>query len=372
LKSDDASGDAAVTIVVPEEREGDAASASRSLKSFLTADSMKPSVLAMTALAVIVSACGSPEKLALPAPSQISASSANAPPIDPSLDIAYMTQNDGATQTDLYLLRSNGSQRRLILSLPGQAYLPDWAPGGDSLVFTWEGHPEGTGFLWIVRADGSGLRPVSTSDLTYEADARWSPDGQSLAFFHMVTDDIYDIGITKTDGSDLRLLLNGQAQVLGVEPPAWSPDGKQIAFEAADANYNQAGLFVANLDGSGLHQLTQSANDQSVRWSPDGTRLAYTQWNGLGVGFRFKLMVSNADGSNPQALTTDVRDYYPTWSPNGKTIAFIRLPNPPPYYCSVYTMSAEGGTPVEITPDLHPRGCAGIAWRPRRNGNDAW
>jgi hypothetical protein len=35
-------------------------------------------------------------------------------------------------------------------------------------------------------------------------------------------------------------------------------------------------------------------------------------------------------------------------------------------------MPAQGGKPVEITPDLHPRGCAGLAWRPRKNGNDAW
>jgi len=332
---------------------------------------MTSRVLALTALAVVVGACSSPEKLALPTPPESSAHAASAPPIDPSLDIAYMTQTSGGTQSDLYLLRSNGNGRQLILSLPGQAYLPDWAPGGDSLVFTWDAHPEGTSPIWIVRADGSGLRPVS-SDTSYAYGARWSPDGQSLAFFHMVTLDIYDIGITKTDGSDLRLLLNGEAQVLGMGLPTWAPDGRRIAFESAGADYNPNGLFVANLDGSDLHQLTQSANDQSVRWSPDGSRLAYTQWNGLGPGFRFSLMVSNGDGSNPQALTTDVRDYYPTWSPNGKTIAFIRLPNAPPSYCSVYTIPAQGGAPVEITPDLHSPACAGIAWRPKRNGSNAW
>ncbi len=325
---------------------------------------------ALAALAAVLSACGSPEKLALPTSSQVSADKSGSP-IDPSLDIAYMTQTD-ISQSDLYLMRANGSGRVHVLTLPGQAYLPDWAPGGDSLVFTWDAHPEGTGTLWIVRADGTGLRPVSTTDTTYEYGAKWSPDGQSLAFFHMVTDDIYDIGITKTDGSNLRLLLNGEAQVLGDGLPTWSPDGKQIAFESVDANYNPNGLFVANLDGSNLHQLTQNPLDQSLRWSPDGTRLAYTQWNGVGPGFRFSLMVSNSDGSNPQALTADVRDNYPTWSPNGKTIAFIRLPNVQPYYCSVYTIPAQGGTPVEITPDLHSRSCSGLAWRPRKNGNDAW
>lgn len=281
-----------------------------------------------------------------------------------------MTQPNSIAQTDLYLMRGDGSGRHLIVSLPGQAYEPDWSPDGDSLVFTWDGHPEGTSPIWIIRADGSGLRPTS-NDTSYAYGARWSPDGQSLAFFHMVTLDIYDIGITRTDGSDLRLLLNGQRQVLGMTVPAWSPDGRQIAFESVDADYNQAGIWVANVDGSGLHQLTQSVYDQSLRWSPDGSHLAYTQWNGLGPGFRFNLMVANGDGSNPQALTTDVRDYSPTWSPNGKTVAFIRLPNNPPYYCSVYTLPAKGGTPVELTPDLHSRGCAGLAWRPKRNGSNA-
>ena len=72
-------------------------------------------ILALAAVAAVLSACGSPEKLALPTSSQVSADKTGSP-IDPELDIAYMTQTD-QTQSDLYLMRANGSGRRLVLTV---------------------------------------------------------------------------------------------------------------------------------------------------------------------------------------------------------------------------------------------------------------
>ena len=69
--------------------------------------------------------------------------------------------------------------------------------------------------------------------------------------------------------------------------PTWSPDGTRIA-------YSNDGIWVMNADGTDPRQLTDTGF--SPTWSPDGTRIAYNR-----VGLH--LWVVNADGTNPQQLT---------------------------------------------------------------------
>lgn len=70
------------------------------------------------------------------------------------------------------------------------------------------------------------------------------------------------------DGSDLKLITNGI-------DPAWSPDGKQIAYARWGATF--PGLYVINADGSGEHLVYSSNKIRSPRWSADGKYIAFTQ-----------------------------------------------------------------------------------------------
>jgi len=70
------------------------------------------------------------------------------------------------------------------------------------------------------------------------------------------------------DGSDLKLIANGI-------DPAWSPDGKQIAYARWGATF--PGLYVINADGSGEHLVYTSNKIRSPRWGPDGKYIAFTQ-----------------------------------------------------------------------------------------------
>ncbi len=101
--------------------------------------------------------------------------------------------------------------------------------------------------------------------------------------------------------------------------PAWSPDGRAIAFEArVDGKWR---IATIGADGSSLRVLTDGAsNSRSPTWSTDGNRLAVVSdregdWD---------LYVIGKDGSNPARLTRDpFRESAPAWSPDGARIAFV-------------------------------------------------
>jgi Tol biopolymer transport system component len=98
--------------------------------------------------------------------------------------------------------------------------------------------------------------------------------------------------------------------------PAWSPDGKSIAFE-------NLGISVIDVETGVLTQLTKTAGDTNPVWSDDGTRIAFLRNEGTSHG----LWVMNADGGNPLQLTSvpgPLEDRLPVWSPDGLTLLFTR------------------------------------------------
>jgi Tol biopolymer transport system component len=116
------------------------------------------------------------------------------------------------------------------------------------------------------------------------------------------------IYVMKPDGSQARRLV----QVEGYteqEAPRWSPDGKQILFDASSANSGIRELLVVNADGSGLRKLGAGAR---ADWSPDGKQIAFDEGN--------EVWVQNADGQTRERLTTGRS---PRWSPDGSQMAMV-------------------------------------------------
>jgi len=123
-------------------------------------------------------------------------------------------------------------------------------------------------------------------------------------------------------GANVRPL--GSTPVAGWQP-AWSPDGKRIAFvsfrdhngqscESGDCLPNGE-LYVVGTDGSGLNRLTRStADDQHPTWSPDGTRIAYASgYDDLHAGHPPWLYIRPAGGGPAKLLRRGiVAD--PAWS----------------------------------------------------------
>src|SRR5439155_6602502 len=104
--------------------------------------------------------------------------------------------------------------------------------------------------------------------------------------------------------------------------PAWSPDGKWIAFFGyRDGGYD---IWVVAPDGSHQHKLTWGPfDDREPIWSHDGTRLAFSSDRGNPLGSDYNIWVLDVGTGAVHQLTKDpADDYMPSWSPDDKEIAF--------------------------------------------------
>jgi len=132
-----------------------------------------------------------------------------------------------------------------------------------------------------------------------------------LVFQTMTGGTIYTVN---GDGSNLIAVSRGI-------DPAWSPDGKQIAFARWDAT--NPGLYIANADGSNERVIFGGTNIRSPQWSPDAKFIAFTQDKTGGDGKPvWKLgLVEIATGklTEPQCSTLC---YVPSWNPDGTALAF--------------------------------------------------
>ena len=115
-----------------------------------------------------------------------------------------------------------------------------------------------------MNADGSGLRNLTPKPWAPDAAPAWSPDGRKIAFASE-RDGNSEVYVMNADGSGQRNLTRNPALD---GDPAWSPDGRNIAFRSTrDGNTE---IYVMNADGSGQRNLSHNpkAFDGSLAWSP--------------------------------------------------------------------------------------------------------
>jgi len=186
---------------------------------------------------------------------------------------------------------------------PGTQYI-SLSPHGDSAVLVVVTSP---GNRDILRVDFDGQVQLLTNDPSEDVSPAWSPDGRTIAFVSD-RDGSAKIYLMESDGSDQRRMTDTSMAEL---EPAWSPDGTRIAFVSGDDAGTQ--IFIVNIDGSGLIQVTHgSGYNEHPTWSPDGTMLAFWS-NRTGSGQIYRIAV---DGSGLTRLTDNAfHDENPDWSP---------------------------------------------------------
>jgi Tol biopolymer transport system component len=247
---------------------------------------------------------------------------------------------------------------------------PSAGPGNGRIVFQRFDSGLGKTRLYVVQPDGRGLRALTRPTATQDNDSQpdWSPDGRRIVFRRFV-----DVGlpeerarlfVVRADGSGLRDLTRAtcSASCLGDAEPAWSPDGKRIAFVRTigpppPARPRVVGIFVMDADGTHVRQLTQRRGtfrkeDHAPSWSPDGKRIAFMSAN---TTFRpagaSVIYVINADGTRPRLLRSLPHDWpgagAPAWSPGGKrllysTYCWFGTCGQPAVGAQLFTIGADG------------------------------
>lgn len=234
----------------------------------------------------------------------------------------------------LAIMNTDGSRMTALIPDDPNGGLRDaaWSPDGERIAFS---GPEGG--IWVIRADGSGAKPLSSSSPNAQSDPAWSPDGRYIAYTEtrpigqngiVVRLDTY---LMRADGSGKELLARDASD------PAWSPNGKRIAYIAPDE-----GIHVMNADGSGAIRLAGTTGaDLEPAWSPDGTRIAFTRrWGTDCCDGDIHLM--RADGTGVKRLTTSRDTDSPSWAPDSSRLVFDRWSGPSAEVSGMYAIGADG------------------------------
>ena len=181
-------------------------------------------------------------------------------------------------------------------------------------------------------------------------------DAQAQIAFSSRRDGNSEIYVMAADGTNQRRLTNNRANDWF---PAWSPDGRRIAFVSerdghVDAihGWPTSEIYVMAADGSNPQNITNDpSDDREASWSPDGKRIVFASRR----DGNYEIYVMDTDGSNPQNLTNDPHnDRYPSWSPDGKRIVFSarregHFENKFAITYEIYVMNADGGNEERLT-----------------------
>jgi TolB protein len=170
--------------------------------------------------------------------------------------IAYTSTGDG--NSEIYVMNRDGSNRQRLTSHPSIDVTPTWSPTGAQIAFTSD--RTGTPQIYIINADGTGLQQItresacdrptwSPAPLNEIAYSSRSGGGNIIRIFDFETRRTRDL--TDAIGSN--------------ESPAFSPNGRHVAFVSTRAGKEQ--VFTIHRDGSGLRQITRTGTNRFPNWS---------------------------------------------------------------------------------------------------------
>jgi len=225
---------------------------------------------------------------------------------------------------------------------------------------------------WLRRSHHveAPMRVVPLTTLTgFEDQATFSPDGEQMAFaWNGAKQDNWDIYVTLVGSTDVRRLTSDPS---ADTHPAWSPDGRQIAFLRARPDGTTIQL-VSPLGGAD-RKLSDFRGVGTISWSPDGHWLAAWAYDEQALtGKPRGIYLIPVDGGDPRlviAYTPDVEVSQPAFSPDGSRLAYASCGPPEGCDIALVTLNAahEASTRPQQLTTQRSVSLESIAWT--RDGN---
>lgn len=267
-----------------------------------------------------------------------------AAPVGGGGKIAFASGRNG--EYEIFTMSPDGSGlAQLTDSDPGGKYFPRYSPDGEILLYwNYVEDPQATDEYWL-KSDGS----TAVFANTVQPYVSFSPDGQNVVLCAPGPNGSLEIVSVPTSGGDGTWLTDNAAKDY---MPAWSPDGKTIAF-VSDRDGQQY-IYTMDPDGGNQRRLTDNDFPElSPAWSPDGSHLAFFS----GTNDVTNIYVVGSDGAGSTNITDQESGFNedPSWSPDGTMIAFWSGRSGDN---DIYTMRADGSAVMNLTnspgPDENP------------------
>lgn len=229
--------------------------------------------------------------------------------------IAYVARQNG--QTDIWALSIGNRTPIRFTNSPAHERDPAWSPDGTKLAYA--SRQDGNWEIYIDDLVDSATKRM-TYDLSFQGSPHWSPDGKFLTYESYQGNNL-DIYVVPVDGSQpaLRVTNNSSPDF----SPAWSPvnNGRSLAFVSwRDGNQD---IYIFSLDNptdaaSVNITNTPSRQENYPAWSPDGKYIAYSA---LDEGIEKVFVKDVANSQTPAQVIT--RGRMPAWSPDGSSLISV-------------------------------------------------
>ena len=211
-----------------------------------------------------------------------------------------------AAYVGVWVMNADGTDHHAAASIEGNSW--QVSPVADELL----GVSQNDIYKQIL--DGERHQLTATDFLEWQP--RWSPDGESIAFLRnelpQSGHQLWKLYVMNDDGTDARLIA--EIPDLNIVHPRWSADGSRIAFIAERYESTEGGLYVVDADGSDLEEIVERPVSGPPAWSPDGEQIAFTTRDG-------DLNVVPSNGGEDVDVTDEpIQKLNPEWSPDGREI----------------------------------------------------
>ena len=170
--------------------------------------------------------------------------------------LAFTSNRDG--NSEIYVVNRDGSGMRRLTNNPAIDVTPTWSPTGNQIAFTSD--RTGTPQIYVMNADGSELRKI-TSESRCDRPT-WSVSPFNEIAYASQTGAGYDIKVYDVAAGMSRTITDG---IGSNESPAFSPNGRHIAFTSTRAGKEQ--IFIIDRDGKNLRQITRTGMNRYPNWS---------------------------------------------------------------------------------------------------------
>jgi Tol biopolymer transport system component len=287
--------------------------------------------------------------------------------------------NQATGDSQVNVINPDRTGQRLVQGPGETGNDPAWFPDGIHVATGGAFDRPFGGSRIINTVDGTARDVGGLDPNLFNPCGRPSPDG-TLLLCETFSEDGSQNGIHTIRSSDGGGLTQITSNPGGDDIPGdWSPNGKRIVFQRFDSNFNSEGLFVVNINGTGLKQITPpdfSNLSAFGSWSPQGNEIVFSVH--VTPDVHSSIWVVHTDGSGLHEINVQPASScggadadpsaqgcnHPVWSPDGTKIAFIRS------FSNivdgqVYTVNADGTGLFQVT---HTPGIDSVDWGPQPTG----